>query len=144
MRLIDTNVWLAATLSGHQHHAPAARYLGDIDEVGSIWFCRSTQQSLLRLLTSERIMNAYADRPLTNEEAISVCDWLLADGRISIADEPLGLDARWRQLASRPTASPKLWMDAYLAAFAIENDWTLATFDRAFRQFPDLQLDLLQ
>lgn len=34
--------------------------------------------------------------------------------------------------------------DAYLAAFAIENDATFVTFDRGFRRFPGLRLEVLE
>lgn len=40
-------------------------------------------------------------------------------------------------------ASPKLWMDAYLAAFARSAGYTLVTTDAAFTQFADLDLRLL-
>lgn len=38
----------------------------------------------------------------------------------------------WYRLADRSTASPRVWMDAYLAAFAIAARLTLLTFDRDF------------
>ena len=44
-------------------------------------------------------------------------------------------------LSSR--SSPKLWMDAYLAAFAELSGMRFVTFDKAFRQFPKLDLLLL-
>ena len=60
-------------------------------------------------------------------------------------DEPPGLMPLWRRLAQRDTASPKLWMDAYLAAFAIASGVGLTTLDRDFKQFKvrGLALDLL-
>jgi hypothetical protein len=39
----------------------------------------------------------------------------VADGRITFAHEPAGLETTWQALANRSTASPKLWMDAWLA-----------------------------
>ena len=51
--------------------------------------------------------------------------------------------AFWRNLSSRVTASPKLWMDAYLAAFAIQANCESVTFDAGFRQFAGLRLELL-
>jgi predicted nucleic acid-binding protein len=54
-----------------------------------------------------------------------------------------GLDRRWRQLAARDAASPKRWMDAYLAAFAQAGGYRLVTTDAAFRQFAGLDLVLL-
>ena len=46
--------------------------------------------------------------------------------------EPDGLVPLWHRLAGLPSASPRVWMDAYLAAFAIQARLTLWTFDRDF------------
>ena len=46
-------------------------------------------------------------------------------------------------LVKHGLASPKLWMDAYLAAFAIAAKQQLVTTDKAFRQFKDLDLLVL-
>lgn len=53
-------------------------------------------------------------------------------------------DPLWKELALRETASPKLWMDAYLAAFAIAGRFRMVTTDAAFRQFRGLDLLLLK
>jgi predicted nucleic acid-binding protein len=53
------------------------------------------------------------------------------------------LEGVWRQLAETETASPKLWMDAYLAAFAITGGLRLVTFDKDFRKFENQGLDWL-
>jgi predicted nucleic acid-binding protein len=53
------------------------------------------------------------------------------------------LEADWQRLSTVPSASPKLWMDAYLAAFAISGGYRLVTFDNAFTQFQGLDLELL-
>lgn len=142
--LCDTNVWLALALSGHAHHGLARDWLDTVDEPESVLFCRSTQQSLLRLLTNPAVLAPYGNPPLTNAEAWAVYDALLADERITpAADEPIGLEARWKAYALRDTASPKLWMDAYLAAFASTGDHRLVTTDAAFGRFGHLDLLLL-
>ena len=51
--------------------------------------------------------------------------------------------ARWRRLASCETASPKVWMDAYLAAFAIAGGLRLVSLDRDFRSFERDGLDFV-
>jgi predicted nucleic acid-binding protein len=48
-----------------------------------------------------------------------------------------------KTLALRDTASPKLWMDAWLAALAMGANLQLVTFDRGFTQFDGLNLLLL-
>jgi uncharacterized protein len=49
----------------------------------------------------------------------------------------------WKELAVRETASPKLWMDAYLAAFALAGRYQMVTTDAGFRQFRGLDLLVL-
>ena len=144
MILCDSGVWLALALEGHTHHAAARDWLETVDDPGSVFFCRATQQSLLRLLTNVSVLAAVGSAPLTNRQAWSVYDAFLADDRIVLqAREPAGLERRWRQLAARDTASPKLWMDAYLAAFAIAAGHQLVTTDKAFRQFKGLDVLVL-
>jgi toxin-antitoxin system PIN domain toxin len=142
--LCDVNVWLALALSGHVHHAATRAWLDTIEEPSSIVFCRATQQALLRLLTNAAVLAPYGNAPLSNDAAWASYEALVADDRILLsAGEPAGLDARWMVFALRPTASPKLWMDAYLAAFATAAGWTMVTTDTAFAQFSGLDLVLL-
>jgi uncharacterized protein len=137
--LPDTNVWLALALSGHHHHATTRDWLATLDKPASVFFCRASQQSFLRLLTNAVVLGAYGNAPLTNRQAWAVYSALLEDDRIRFwSEEPAGLESRWRELAGRDSASPKLWMDAYLAAFARAGRCRLVTTDAGFRQFPDL------
>lgn len=143
--LLDTNAWLALALSAHFHHRPVGQWLEGIERSGSVFFCRATQLSFLRLLTNAAVLSPYGNRPLTNDAAWAAYEALLADDRIAFwVEEPHGLDRRWKSLAARRSASPKLWMDAYLAAFAIEAECRLVTTDAAFRQFTALDLVLLE
>ncbi len=144
MTLCDSNIWLALALSGHVHHAAARRWLNGVEGVAAVFFCRATQQAFLRLLTNAAVLAPYGNQPLTNRQAWAVYEAMLVDDRIAWrADEPAGLDVRWKQFAVRDTASPKLWMDAYLAAFAVAGGHRLVTTDTAFRQFRGLTLELV-
>ena len=126
------------------HHAVTTGWLDSVEDPESILFCRTTQQSFLRLLTSAAVLAPYGNPPLSNEEAWAAYEDLIADDRIVFrADEPDGLEQRWRGFALRGTASPKLWMDAYLAAFARAEGCQLVTTDSAFRQFRGLDLLVL-
>ena len=143
-QLCDVNVWLALALSGHAHHAVARKWFDSVEGSGQTLFCRYTQQSLLRLLTNAAVLAPYGNKPLTNAAAWSAYESLLADDRVEFRPgEPPGLEGRWKQLAAKRTASPKLWTDAYLAAFAIAGQLTLVTNDRAFKQFRGLSLTML-
>ena len=57
--------------------------------------------------------------------------------------EPPGTVALWHRLAARDTASPKLWMDAYLAAFAVGGGLSLVSLDYDFKSFEKQGLDLI-
>jgi uncharacterized protein len=91
--------------------------------------CRSTQQSLLRLLTTRAVLAPYRIPP--SDECIA---WVA---------EPTRLVASWKTFAGGPKASPKLWMDAYLAAFAKAGGYQLVTTHKAFKQFKGLDLLVL-
>ncbi|HET9211939.1 MAG TPA: TA system VapC family ribonuclease toxin [Thermoanaerobaculia bacterium] len=144
MILCDSNIWLALALSKHAHHVAAREWLDTVEEPASIFFCRATQQSFLRLLTNASVLAPYGNPPLTNREAWSAYEAFLVDDRIVFrADEPTGVESSWKELAVRRTASPKLWMDAYLAAFALAGRYSMVTTDAAFRQFRGLDLLVL-
>jgi predicted nucleic acid-binding protein len=67
----------------------------------------------------------------------------MANGGSGWLGEPVGLEARWKRLCSGQRASPKLWMDAYLAAFAMEGGHRFVTTDKGFKQFKGLSLVVL-
>jgi uncharacterized protein len=142
--LCDSNVWLALALSKHVHHDAAREWLETVDESASVFFCRPTQQAFLRLLTNASVLGPYGNPPLTNREAWSAYEAFLSDHRIAVQrNEPVGVESLWKALAVRGTASPKLWMDAYLAAFAMAGRYSMVTTDVAFRQFRGLDLLIL-
>ncbi|WP_145291408.1 hypothetical protein [Pirellulimonas nuda] len=67
---------------------------------------------------------------MTLTQAWDAYDLLYTDPRVSYADEPLGIEQHWRTFSQRETFSPKLWNDAYLAAFALAATMELVTFDQ--------------
>jgi predicted nucleic acid-binding protein len=79
-----------------------------------------------------------------DREAWSAYEAFLSDDRIAFqANEPVGAEPLWKELAARGTASLKLWMDAYLAAFALAGRYSMVITDAAFRQFRGLDLLIL-
>ena len=68
----------------------------------------------------------------------------MEDERFTFANEPEGVEETWKALAIRDTHSPKLWMNAYLAAFAVCSGFQMVTTDRAFSQFSGLDVLVLQ
>lgn len=145
MVLCDSNVWLALALSRHGHHAVAREWFDGMEAVSSVFFCRATQQTFLRLLTNAAVLGPYGNPPLTNQQAWEAYEALLADDRIAFrGEEPNGIEAQWKQFARRDSASPKLWMDAYLAAYALTCGYRMVTTDAAFKQFDGVDLELLK
>ncbi|MBE7519057.1 MAG: PIN domain-containing protein [Thermoflexaceae bacterium] len=141
--LCDVNVWVALALGPHSHNQTARAWLDAVDDRESVLFCRATQQGFLRLLTNASVLAPYGLPPLTNAAAWTAYEALIADGRIIFRAEPDGLDQLWRAFSFSGASAPKLWMDAYLAAFAIADGCRMVTIDEAFRQFEGLDLLLL-
>lgn len=141
--LFDTNIWIAAVFSSHPHHNKARQVLQEAIPASPAVFCRSTQQSFLRLASTPAILNAYGAESMTNRSALAAMNALLALRQVSCREEPPGTTDLWRQLATCDTASPKVWMDAYLAAFAMRGGLRMVTLDRDFAQFRARGLDLL-
>jgi hypothetical protein len=137
--LCDANVLLALCYDRHSHHTAALAWL-DTQPARAAALCRVTQLSLLRLLCHATVMGADV-RTLAG--AWTIYDAIRGDERFVFVAEPETVEGVLRRLTQAPTASPKVWTDAYLAAFALGAGLQLATFDRGFQQFPDLPLVLL-
>jgi uncharacterized protein len=143
MLLADSNFWVALGLSRHQFHTAAMSWLHRREAENRLVLCRATQQSFLRLITTPGLTAQYGLPAVNNREAWSVYQSFFDSGRVEFTEEPADLEMHWQQLSSRPTASPKLWMDAYLAAFAMKGGYRLLTSDTGFRQFRGLEVVLL-
>lgn len=131
--LFDTNVWLAVVFPTHPFHTHAQLALQAATPTQCAVFCRSTQQSFLRLVSTPILHKTYGAEGLTNRDALKALDALQALSQVAVCDEPPGTVPLWRTLAARDTASPKVWMDAYLAAFAIAGGLRLVTLDQDFK-----------
>ena len=140
--LIDTSVWVALAFSSHPHHAAARREFDTADSAHPAVFCRATQQAFLRILTTPAIQKIYGSGVITNDEAWETWELLITLPQVVWLDEPHGVETLWRKYARLSSASPKVWMDAYLAAFAIAGGLRMATLDRDFKKFEPHGLDL--
>jgi toxin-antitoxin system PIN domain toxin len=133
--LFDSNVWLALTFSAHPHHTLAKGIFAEASAEYPACFCRATQQSFLRLATTPAILTAYGADGFTHRDAAKLIQTLSGLSAVSTLEEPSDLESRWLELARLPSASPKVWMDAYLAAFAIRHETEFVTLDRDFQNF---------
>lgn len=139
--LFDTNVWLALTFAAHPLHAAAKGAFVNTTAADKAYFCRATQQSVLRLTSDARLARQYGVAPISNRDALQRLETLMAKPNIGFLEEPATLLPRWKAYADLNTASPKRWMDAYLAAFAVEGGLTFVSGDNDFKVFlPDLKL----
>jgi uncharacterized protein len=125
--LPDVNVWLALASQRHVHAPICGSWLNTIPS-GEVVFCRVTQMGLLRLLTHESVMGKDV---LSSRDAWRAYRTILADERIQFAPEPFALELEWRKLTAQERPAPKIWTDAYLAAFARAGGMQLVTRDRA-------------
>lgn len=136
--LADVNVWIALAVERHEHHAAARDWFHSREEEGAA-FCRVTQMGFLRLLTNRATMGEDVVNPL---EAWGRYRQLRRDWRVAFAAEPAGVEPAWVDFMK--SGSPgRSWTDAYLAAFATGHGYTLASFDRGFRRWGHLRLEIL-
>jgi len=136
----DTNVLLPILTAGHPHHRQAGDWWAACND-GDVGLCLPVQMALLRLLTNVRIMGSGTLRP---EHAWAVVGELIDDPRVEVIEQiPQSHADHWHANINGREPSPDLWTDAWLAALAQATDCTMVTFDRGFRSFAKLKLDLL-
>ncbi|MGA2688263.1 MAG: TA system VapC family ribonuclease toxin [Candidatus Korobacteraceae bacterium] len=138
LNFLDANVWLAL-LWGRHMHSERARLWFDQANDEQFLFCRFTQLAVLRLLTTEKIMGSDTR---TMADAWKAWDQGCDDSRIAFLPEPEGLEREFRSRSRLLSRSPKVWADAYLAAFASVAGLKLVTFDRALKSLGDFVLVL--
>ncbi len=136
MILTDANLLLYAYNRDAAEHDAARRWLEGQLSAPDI-FCLSWQTitAFLRISTNAR---AFA-QPFTIAEATStVAEWLERPQVVILTPG----ERHWEVLSNLMAigqASGPLVMDAHLAALSIEHGCVLATTDRDFARFPDLQ-----
>lgn len=129
LNFLDANVWLALIWSRHIHSEKAKEWFERSSEE-SFLFCRITQVTVLRLLTTTAVMGSDAK---SMPEAWDLWEKVCADERVAFLPEPETLEPEFRRLSTLRSSSPKVWADAYLLAFASVAGLKLITFDRALR-----------
>ncbi len=129
LNFLDANVWLALMWGRHIHSETARAWFEETAD-GQFFFCRFTQLTILRLLTTEQIMGKDTR---TMSGAWTLWDKISADSRISLLSEPEDIEPEFRSRSRLGSASPKVWADAYLLAFASVAGLRFVTFDRALK-----------
>ena len=129
LNFLDANVWLALLWSRHLHAEKARAWFEQAGEEQFV-FCRFTQITVLRLLTTEKILGADAK---SMAEAWALWDRIWADDRVLFLSEPEGIEREFRSRSRLSSRSPKVWADAYILAFASVAGLKLVTFDHALK-----------
>jgi len=137
--LADVNVLLALLVRQHEHHRLALRWFDRL-AANEAALCRFVQLALIRLLGNRHIMG---DDAVPAATAWRLIDELAQDERIIFVAEPDLLDSYFPALLNSPVAAGKLVGDAYLAAFSMATSRRMITFDRGFRQFKGLEVEVL-
>ncbi len=132
VHLCDVNILLALCHGQHEHHAVVSRWVEDGAARASMVLCRVTQLALLRLMNNPAVMG---DQVCSGAAGWRIYDLLLSDERFVHYAEPPGMEETLRRLTANIRQSPKLWQDAYLAAFAQTAGIPIVTLDAGFRQF---------
>jgi uncharacterized protein len=140
MLLPDVNVWLALTFDSHVHHPAAKTWFDGLSDDVLCCFCRLTQQGFLRPATNPTVFRKDAV-PLP--DAWQKYDLYVSDPRVTFIEEPADIEIYWRTFTQSQTFSPKVWNDAYLAAFALAGGLELVTFDKGFTQYANLTSKIL-
>jgi len=126
--LPDINVWVALNDDRHVRHPTANQWYLALPDSSVIVFCRQTQLGLFRVLSTPAVMG---DEALTLQACWQIFDRWAGTGQVRWATEPFELDQALRARTTASSISPRIWMDAYLAAFAEAVALTLVTFDKA-------------
>jgi len=131
----DVNVWLAMSVTGHEHHARADTYRNT--ESDRLVFSRITGLGFMRLVSNPQAIGVEA---LSVSEAWGMYARLLARPNVEFRSEPPRCTNILEKWARDSIFSWQLWTDAYLAAFAVAADIRLVTFDSDFARFPGLSV----
>jgi uncharacterized protein len=129
LNFLDANVWLALLWSRHIHSERARAWFERSSEE-KFFFCRITQITVLRLLTTPMVMG---NDVKAMSEAWTLWDRVCADDRIALLPEPEAIEPEFRRFSALRSSSPKVWADAYLVAFAAVAGLKLVTFDQGLR-----------
>lgn len=139
MKVLDVNVWLAASWARHAAHALVKAWFDK--EEDSLALCRVTQMALLRLISNPAVTGKDV---LSRRAAWETVERLMADPRVRLLEEPDGLETLWKAFSRRDDASHLLWTDDYLAAFAGASGLELVTLDGGFLlRYPSVHVTCL-
>ena len=136
-QLLDVNVIVGVLRADSELHAAARAWLRGT--TGAVVALPETLAAAVRVLTNDRI---WAQVPTVDEATASVSD--LVDGaQISITGSSPGAWPAFTAFVASGQLTHRDVPDALLAAQARSMDAELVTFDRGFRDYPGLRVQIL-
>jgi predicted nucleic acid-binding protein len=134
LNFLDASVWLALIWSQHVHSGKARSWFeqASVDRTSDeqFFFCRFTQITVLRLLTTSQVMGKERENHVRGLESVGQ-NLGRHSNSIPVRTE------RPRKGVPLPlrlsTSSPKVWADPYILAFAAAAGLKFVTFDRALQ-----------
>ncbi len=139
--LLDVNVLLAAIVEVHAHHEVATDRLFRADLAGErVLVPEEACASFLRIVSNPTLFPSVGG---TQAASSRFRAWRDA-GAIEVALPGGARLDRVLALVGALALNPRDVPDAFLAAFAMERDATLVTFDRGFGRFSGLKVEILQ
>ena len=137
MILVDANLLLYAYDSESPHHEPARSWLESTLSSGRpVRFALVTLLAFVRIASDRRVYT----HPMPPAEACSLVEEWLALPNVRVLQPG---PRAWRLLGAmceEGQAKGAMVMDAHLAALALEHGASIATTDRDFMRFPDVEL----
>lgn len=138
--LLDVNMLVALMNPNHTHSAKAAAWVNSQLDADSLLICRVSQMGALRILTNSTVMKLDVQTP-----AAFWVSWarLMSDIRFKMIQEPAGFEVVWQDVSCRLPPGQRADTDVYFAALAEAGNWRMATFDKGFKRFTTLNLEIL-
>ena len=140
MKLPDTNVFLYSVNPLSPHHKEAALWLEAAFDgstgVGLAWLALI---GFIRLSTSASIL----PKPLSIADATGMVDEWLSHSRARLLNPTERHSGILSRLLLVAGAAGNLTNDAHLAALSVEHSATIGSFDKDFKKFAGIKLDLL-
>ncbi len=141
MMFPDVNLLLYSVEEDNPFHATAKRWLeaafNSGPGVGLAWLVLI---GFVRLSTQPRILR----RPLTVEDSLATMNDWIAHPKSKIIQPGPSHGALLASFLIGAGTAGNLANDAHLAVLALENSGTVGTFDKDFKRFPGLKIDLLK
>ena len=135
MHCVDVNVLVYAhreDLPHHQDYKDLLETLGNDDE--PLGLADAVLSGFLRVMTNRRIFNV----PTTHLEAWEIVEALIAAPAAVLLSPGQRHWGLFKSLSSQIEATGNDFADAFLAAYAVENNATWLSADRGFARFDGL------